>query len=374
MGEMIEISDRTRTDLFTAVRVDLSNPGENSFAVTLVARHGERLEASGRLLTTWSPAMRALLALNTFEPDIFVFLPDFDSGTIGKVLELLEMRWEEEEEVVITQEMVNLLNCFCTDPGKMEPLSSCGEVCCDLCDERISNVRKHMENEHGDLVLSSTEMQSFCRPVVKAEYEGSEGNGDQSMLVNLEWQDIKIEVEETAIEDLEIGDAGESFEKMAQQQNSKDKSQGKSSRCPRCALSFKNRPTLKRHIGAVHFEAELMAKADWMFEGEKCSQCGKMCRKKFEKKMHMLHHHTKVGSDISQEIEKVLKQPSSKCPISKLQRGATSKSREVKAGENNGRKGSKSEADTIQEHLLEMQSEDDDEDGISEKGAKNNVK
>ena len=60
MVEMIEISDRTRSDLFKAVRADLSNHGEDSFDVTLVAGDGERLKISGRLLGTWSPVMRPL--------------------------------------------------------------------------------------------------------------------------------------------------------------------------------------------------------------------------------------------------------------------------------------------------------------------------
>ena len=282
MAEMIEIRDRTRIDLLTAVRVDLSSHGEDSFDVTLVARDGQRLKANGRSLATWSPVVRALLVSNCLDSDIFVLLPDFDSRTISRVVELLEMRWEKEEEVMITQVMHSLLKCFGTDLGELEPVRKYEEVCliCDLCDERISNVMKHMEAEHGDLVLTATEMESFCKPLVKTE---DVEEVSESMWANLKWEDIKIEVEEAAIEDLEVRD-GEKEEhvKVVHNQNSKAKkasSPGKTTKCPRCGLSFKDRTILRRHVGVVHFDVELLAKAEGMFEGAKCSQCGKMCSK-----------------------------------------------------------------------------------------------
>ena len=395
MVEMIEISDRSRSDLFKAVRADLSNHGEDSFDVTLVAGDGERLKISGRVLGTWSPVVRPLLESN----DVSLFLPDFDSSSISRVVKLLEMRWEKEEEVTITQEMHSLLNCFGTDPGKMEPVRRCEEVCClicDLCDERISNVMKHMKEEHGDLVLNSTEMQSFCRPAVKAEnIKESEANEDdrQSMWANLKWEDIKIEVEDVAIEDLEVRGANkEENVKVALKQNSKAKvsPQVKTIKCPKCGLSFKNRITLKRHVGVVHFDAELMAKAEGMFEGEKCALCEKICSNKFSKKMHILHHHTEVGPEISHEIEKIMKLASSKGLIRKLVKvnRNTYKSREVKEGiekaideigdilvdlkdvagaENNDQGDSIAEVDMVQEQLLKMQDiSDEEEEDMSE--------
>ena len=387
MAEMVEFSERTRRDLFSAVRADLRNHSKDSFDVALVSGDHQRLRANGRLLATWSPLVRALLVSNCLANDLSVFLPDFDLSTISRVVELLEMGWEKEEEMTITQEMNCLLKCFGTDLGKMEPVRSkrCEEVCliCDLCDERISNVMKHMEVEHGDLVLTPTEMENFCRPLVKEEdVKESEADGDdrQSMWANLRWENVKIEVEDVAIEDLEVGDVEKEEHLNVAQKQKKAKvfTKRKPIKCPKCGLSFKNTVTLKRHVGVVHFDAELMAKAEGMFEGAKCSQCGKTCSNKFSKKMHMLHHHTEVGPDISHEIEKIMKLNSSKGLIRKLQKGKTSKSSEVKEdiekaiseiGDILEDLEDVAEAEMIQEQLLKMQEISDEEDKMSEEEA-----
>ena len=392
MAEMVEISDRIRRDLFTAVRADLRNHGEDSFDVTLVAGDGQRLSTSGRLLATWSPLVRAVLESNFLADHLSVFLPDFHSSTISRVVELLEMGWEKEEEMTITQEMDCLLKCFGTDPGKMEPVRRCEEVCliCELCDERISNVTKHMEIEHRDLVLTPTEMESFCRPLVKEE-DAKESEADreasQSMWANLKWEDVKIEVEDVAIGDLEVRYAKEEENVAHKHKQKKVKAFGKRKtiKCPKCGLCFKNTITLKKHVGVVHFDAELMAKAEGMFEGAKCSQCGKICSNKFSKKIHMLHHHTEVGPDISHEIEKIMKLNSSKSLMKKLQKGKKSKSSEVKEdiekaiGEIGdiledledvaGAEINEAEVEMVKEQLLKMQDISDEEDEMSEEEA-----
>ena len=120
---MVQISSGNRNGLLSAVQADLRFGGD-LLDVTLVAGDGGRIKAKCKMLTTWSPVVRVLLATSG-NWDKVVFFPDFDSRTINEVLEVLEMEWEEKEEVNITQEMRCLLACFGIDLGQLEPARSC---------------------------------------------------------------------------------------------------------------------------------------------------------------------------------------------------------------------------------------------------------
>ena len=160
MAKMVQIRSGKRDDLLSAVQADLRLGGD-LLDVTLVAGDGGRIKAKCKMLTTWSPVVRVLLATSG-NWDKVVFFPDFDSRTINEVLEVLEMEWEEKEEVNITQEMRCLLACFGIDLGQLEPVRSCEEE--------------------------------------------TTAEDSQDCWANVKWQDIKIEVEDPVIEDLEVND------------------------------------------------------------------------------------------------------------------------------------------------------------------------
>ena len=334
MAKMVEIRSSNRNDLLSAVRADL-RLGDDLLDVTLVAGDGGRIKAKCKMLTTWSPVVRVLLATSG-NWDKVVFLPDFDSRTINKMLEVLEMEWEEKEEVNITREMSCLLTCFGIDLGQLEPARSCEE-----------------ENTAED---------------------------SQDCWANVKWQDIKIEVEDPVIEDLEVKDI-EKVEPMKIPQRSTKKTSSKD-KCSKCGLTFNNRSLLKRHISLVHFEVEVLLKAWEMFLGDKCALCGKICDTKLLKKKHMYDHHNEVGT--GREGPK----NSAKGLIGKLQRGAKSKNKKDKEDiekyigdiedtltdqENTAsadtfeEENSNTEVQTVLEQLMQMQdlSDDDDEDDIA---------
>ena len=179
-----------REEVFMAVRTELNS--EDSSGVTLVCKDGESVNASARVLTTWSPVIRQLLL--SLESST-IFLPHFSVEAATRVMRMLSMEWEKEGETNITMEMIDFLACIGINPGKVEARQSTPEeedlvMTCDLCDETMTDVETHMREEHGDIDLTPLEMKGFCRPTMKIENIKKE-KGTESKVIN--WATIKME-------------------------------------------------------------------------------------------------------------------------------------------------------------------------------------